>query len=131
MPRSSLASLPSTSRAARFISSAAVSVHRHSGSRAQRASPESITTIGSMDSGPAPSGASTMCNCTSGNDRLHMTVLFDPNSGQREASPDRLMKVLHEFVHAVALSSAARNGGDFSPEAPFFSLMHDDLDLHS
>src|SRR6266849_7280858 len=33
-----------------------------------RASPESITTTGSMDSGPAPSGASTMCNCTSGND---------------------------------------------------------------
>src|SRR5450755_5038317 len=32
------------------------------------ASPESITTTGSMDSGPAPSGASTMCNCTSGND---------------------------------------------------------------
>ena len=30
----------------------------HSGARAKRASPESITTIGSMDSGPAPSGAS-------------------------------------------------------------------------
>src|SRR5450631_3175737 len=29
-------------------------------------SPESITTTGSMDSGPAPSGASPMCNCTSG-----------------------------------------------------------------
>jgi hypothetical protein len=35
---------------------------------APSASPESITTIVSMDSGPAPSGASTMCNCTSGND---------------------------------------------------------------
>ncbi len=35
---------------------------------ARSASPESITTTGSMDSGPAPSGASTMCNCTSGND---------------------------------------------------------------
>src|SRR5229473_5946006 len=44
---------------------------RHSGSRAQRASPESITPIGSMDSGPAPSGASTMCTCTSGNDESH------------------------------------------------------------
>src|SRR6266576_6626662 len=31
---------------------------RHSGARAKRASPESITTIGIMDSGPAPSGAS-------------------------------------------------------------------------
>jgi phosphoribosyl-AMP cyclohydrolase len=31
---------------------------RHSGARVKRASPESITTIGSMDSGPAPSGAS-------------------------------------------------------------------------
>src|SRR5437016_9757808 len=30
----------------------------HSGARVKRASPESITTIGSMDSGPAPSGAS-------------------------------------------------------------------------
>src|SRR3984893_5869787 len=37
---------------------------------AGRASPESITTAGSMDSGPAPSGASTMCNCTSGNDEV-------------------------------------------------------------
>src|SRR6266446_836396 len=41
---------------------------RHSGARAERVSPESITTTGSMDSGPAPRGASTMCNCTSGND---------------------------------------------------------------
>src|SRR3979411_1716982 len=32
--------------------------HRHSGARVKRASPESITTIGSMDSGPAPRGAS-------------------------------------------------------------------------
>src|SRR6478735_3574946 len=31
---------------------------RHSGARAKRANPESITTIRSMDSGPAPSGAS-------------------------------------------------------------------------
>src|SRR5205085_11266654 len=31
---------------------------RHSGARAKRTSPESITTIGNMDSGPAPSGAS-------------------------------------------------------------------------
>src|SRR6266404_7890258 len=31
---------------------------RHSGARVKRASPESITTIGSMDSGPAPGGAS-------------------------------------------------------------------------
>src|SRR2546430_1126356 len=31
---------------------------RHSGARVKRANPESITTIGSMDSGPAPSGAS-------------------------------------------------------------------------
>src|SRR6202521_883266 len=30
----------------------------HSGARARRESPESITTIGSMDSGPAPRGAS-------------------------------------------------------------------------
>jgi hypothetical protein len=40
--------------------SAAVSINssRHSGARVKRASPESIITIGSMDSGPAPSGAS-------------------------------------------------------------------------
>src|SRR2546430_1471259 len=31
---------------------------RHSGARVQRASPESITTTGSMDSGAAPGGAS-------------------------------------------------------------------------
>src|SRR5579872_2141884 len=30
--------------------------NRHSGARAKRASPESITTTGSLDSGPAPSG---------------------------------------------------------------------------
>src|SRR6266849_212376 len=36
--------------------------------RSPASSSESITTIGSMDSGPAPTGASTMCNCTSGND---------------------------------------------------------------
>src|SRR6267378_4763662 len=39
-----------------------------------RASPESITTAVSMDSGPAPSGASTMCNCTSGNDGVSERV---------------------------------------------------------
>src|SRR5216683_267441 len=42
-----------------------------------RASPESITTAGSMDSGPAPSGASPMCNCTSGNDKLDLKPRHD------------------------------------------------------
>src|SRR5260370_9810084 len=40
----------------------------HLRARVKRANPESITTIESMDSWPAPSGASTMCNCTSLND---------------------------------------------------------------
>ena len=35
-----------------------VIVLRHSGAQVKRASPESITTIGSMDFGPAPSSAS-------------------------------------------------------------------------
>jgi hypothetical protein len=35
---------------------------------------ESILTIVVMDSGPAPSGASTMCNCTSGNDECCVLV---------------------------------------------------------
>src|SRR5260370_33784267 len=48
---------------------------RHSGARVNRAGSESITTIGSMDSGLAPSGASTMCNCTSGNDNTRSTWL--------------------------------------------------------
>jgi hypothetical protein len=38
--------------------------------RAESANPESITTTGSMDSGPAPRSASPMCNRTSGNDGL-------------------------------------------------------------
>jgi hypothetical protein len=33
-----------------------------------RMTPCIVTHTGSMDSGPAPSGASPMCNCTSGND---------------------------------------------------------------
>src|SRR5258708_1813929 len=53
-----------------------------------------------------------------------------PNSGQREAPFDRFMKILHEFVHAVALGGAARNGGDFGPEASLLRLMHYNLDLH-
>jgi Sel1 repeat len=52
----------------RITAVASIDAGRHSGARVERASPESITTIGSRDSGPAPSGASTMCNCTSGND---------------------------------------------------------------
>jgi hypothetical protein len=44
-------------------------MYRHSGARVKRASPESITTIVSMDSGPAPSGASRndieFCRCAS------------------------------------------------------------------
>src|SRR3984893_848037 len=40
------------------------------------------------------------------------------------------MNVLHEFFHAVALCSAAGNGGDFGPKPALFSLMHDNLDLH-
>src|SRR6266702_2755495 len=54
--------------------------NRHSGARAKRASPESITTTGSMDSGPAPSGASTMCDCTSGNDRISSNSLLTAQS---------------------------------------------------
>src|ERR1700692_38672 len=61
---------------------------RHSGARVKRASPESITTIGSMDSGPAPSGASTMCNCTSGNDNTRSTWMARPKS--REIRHPRL-----------------------------------------
>jgi hypothetical protein len=37
-----------------------------------------------MDSGPAPSGASTMCNCTSGNDECGFNRNVIP--GRREAS---------------------------------------------
>ena len=40
--------------------------------RGEASSPESITTIVSMDSGPAPRGASLMCNCTSKNDDPYM-----------------------------------------------------------
>src|SRR5229473_3834725 len=46
------------------------------------ASPESITTTGSMDSGPAPRGASTMCNCTSGNDASVLIRLALPRCQQ-------------------------------------------------
>jgi hypothetical protein len=40
------------------------------------------------------------------------------------------MKILHEFIHAVALGSAAGNGGDFGPKAALLSLVHDNLDFH-
>ncbi len=40
------------------------------------------------------------------------------------------MKILHELIHAIALSGAAWNSGDFGPEAPLLSLMHSNLDLH-
>jgi hypothetical protein len=39
------------------------------------------------------------------------------------------MKILREFIHAIALCGAAWNGGDFGPEAPLLCFMHDDLDL--
>jgi len=41
-----------------------------------------------MDSGPAPSGASTMCNCTSGNDDTRSTWMARPKS--REIRHPRL-----------------------------------------
>src|SRR5712664_795010 len=68
----------------------------HSGARVQRASPESITTIGSMDSGPVASGrqlptegASPMCNCTSGNDELQSESCAhrSPDGAQRNPGP--------------------------------------------
>src|ERR1041385_5436419 len=48
----------------------------------------------------------------------------------RQTTLDRLVEVLHQFVHAVALAGATRNGGDFGPKAAFLRLMHDDLDFH-
>src|SRR5882724_2337322 len=47
-----------------------------------------------------------------------------------EAPLDRLSKILHEFVHAVALCGAAGYGWDFRPEATLFRFMYDNLDLH-
>src|SRR3981189_2236531 len=55
-----------------------------------RASPESITTTGSMDSGPALSGASTMCNCTSGNDDVSFA---DTTSPSPRNAPEVLMNL--------------------------------------
>src|SRR6266478_4602845 len=55
-----------------------------------RASPESITTTGSMDSGPAPSGASTMCTCTSGNDgALERVALLGRSNSKHALTPSR------------------------------------------
>jgi hypothetical protein len=62
----------------------------------KRASPESVTTIGSMDSGPAPSGASPMCNCTSGNDDTRSTWMARPKS--REIRYSRLGLDLRSFA---------------------------------
>jgi len=47
-----------------------------------------------------------------------------------KTSLDCLMKILHEFFHAVALRSATWNRGDFGPKAALFRFMHDDFDLH-
>src|ERR1700716_4103805 len=52
------------------------------------------------------------------------------NSSQRKTPFNSFLKILHELVHAVALSSAAWNGGDFGPEDPLLSLMHHNFDLH-
>src|SRR5882724_7413355 len=68
----------------------------HSSFRGARsASPESITTAGSMDSGPAPSGASTMCNCTSGNDGFDAAALERRNPGSTSLE-------FQTHVHALA-----------------------------
>jgi hypothetical protein len=48
-----------------------------------------------------------------------------------EAAFDRFPQVAHQFVHGLALGGAARNGGDFGPEAAFLRIMHHDFNLHS
>src|SRR4030095_10034963 len=55
---------------------------------------------------------------------------FGRGDFNRKTSFNRLAKILHELIHAVAVGSAARNGGDFGPKAPLLSLMHDNLYLH-
>src|SRR5882757_3019269 len=60
--------------------------------------PESITTIVSMDSGPAPSSASTMCNCTSGNDQ-------NKNGGNHHVHHHARAET-DRSVHVVACGSA-------------------------
>src|SRR5712671_1550798 len=65
---------------------------RHSGARAKRASPESITTTGSMDSGPAPSGASR-------NDELLFQIsrhAAHPLGGQIVGGKERLQRQLRQ-----------------------------------
>jgi hypothetical protein len=54
-----------------LTSSGGGSCHRHSGSPAQRASPEIHN---DMAYGPAPRGASTMCNRTSWNDERQYLI---------------------------------------------------------
>src|SRR6266581_147109 len=55
---------------------------------------------------------------------------FGRGDFNRKTSFNRFAKILHELIHAVALRSIARNGGDFGPEAALLSLMHDDSYLH-
>src|SRR6266851_767712 len=57
---------------------------RHSGARAKRASPESITMIGSMDSGSAPSGASR-------NDELEFLDFISRNTSIRLRQAQHLL----------------------------------------
>src|ERR1700737_5306043 len=73
---------------------------RRSGARAKRASPESITTAGSMDSGPAPSGASR-------NDQRWVNAIQNALAlRHRMLRLDRLdpiRKRIQDFVHHLAV----------------------------
>ncbi len=92
------------------------------------ASPESITTTGSMDSGPAPSGASTMCNCTSGNDeRGTLSSIFKQHHLQTQlrdlaASANAASRSRRAFRASFAINlppSAIRGRGERrAPLAP-------------
>jgi hypothetical protein len=57
------------------------------------------------------------------------TVLNCPHIN-RQATFDCFLEVLKQVLEGVSLRCAAGEGGNLGPVSTFFSLMHDDLDLH-
>src|SRR4051812_37537966 len=47
-----------------------------------------------------------------------------------QATFDRFMYVLQQFIDSLALTCASRNSRNLSPITTFFSFMHNDLNFH-
>src|SRR5258708_24747731 len=93
---------------------------RHAGARGKGASPESITTIGGMDSGPAPSGASKMCNCTSEKDErkwMSLTLMIPRAVVDRTKRPQGRRLRQRRFARAFFYPGRLQGGDEIGGPA--------------